>query len=106
MVHAVFVWTLVAAFTGAGLFNAIGTRGTREGFVRWGYPSWWCYVTGALEIAIAGLIAVPALREIGLVAGGLVIAAAVATVLRQREFSHLAPLGLFTVLIILVPITA
>jgi hypothetical protein len=46
MIHAISIWLLVAAFSGAGLFNAIGTRSTREGFVRWGCPSWWHWVTG------------------------------------------------------------
>lgn len=50
-------WLLVAAFAGAGLFNAIGTTATQGSFVRWGYPRWWCRVTGALEIAVAALIA-------------------------------------------------
>jgi hypothetical protein len=106
MVHTVSIWLLVTAFTGAGIFNAIGTSATRQGFIRWGYPSWWCYVTGALEIATAVLIAVPLSRAFGLIVGGLVIASVAATILRQREFSHLAPLGLFAILIVMVPATA
>ena len=46
MIHVVSIWLLVAAFFGAGVFNAIGTRATRESFLRWGYPSWWHLVTG------------------------------------------------------------
>lgn len=106
MVHTLSVWGLVAAFTGAGLFNALGTSATRQGFVRWGYPSWWCYVTGVLEIVAAALIAVPATRGAGLVAGSLIIVAAIATIVRQREFSHLAPLALFAGLLVLVPVSA
>jgi hypothetical protein len=30
MIHALSIWPLVAAFFGAGVFNAIGTRATRE----------------------------------------------------------------------------
>jgi hypothetical protein len=30
------IWLLVAAFFGAGLFDAVGTRTTLEGFARWG----------------------------------------------------------------------
>jgi hypothetical protein len=101
MIHAVSIWLLVAAFFGAGLFNAIGTRATREGFVRWGYPGWWHLVTGGLEILSAVLIALPVGRVAGLVFGTLIIAAALATVLRHREFSDLAPLGVFLALIAL-----
>jgi hypothetical protein len=34
MVHTVSIWLLVTAFTGAGIFNAIGTSATRQGFIR------------------------------------------------------------------------
>lgn len=105
MLHVIGIWALVAAFAGAGLFNAIGTQGTREDFVRWGYPAWWCRVTGALEIAVAAFAAFAATRVAGLVLGGAVICAATATVLRRREFAHLAQLGLFAALIAVVAFT-
>ncbi len=101
MLHASLIWLLVAAFFGAGLFNAIGTPATRGSFVRWGYPAWWCHVTGGLEMANAVLIALPATRGVGLILGAVIIAAGVLTVLRHREFSHLAPLGLFAALLVL-----
>ena len=101
MLQALSIPVLVAGFLGAGLFNAIGTPATQASFVRWGYAAWWCRVTGALELVVAALVAVPATREAGLILGGLVIAAAVLTVVRRREFSHLAPLGLFVVLLVL-----
>ena len=101
MVHVLLVWVLVAALFGAGVFNAIGTPATRSGFVRWGYPAWWCRVTGALEVASAVLIAVPGSRGVGLVLGAAIIAAAALTVLRHREFAHLVPVGGFVVLLAL-----
>jgi hypothetical protein len=36
MIHTLSIWLLVAGFLGAGLVNALGTSGTRSGFVRWG----------------------------------------------------------------------
>ncbi len=105
MLHGVMVWLLVVAFFGAGLFNAIGTRATQDDFARWGYPRWWCRVAGGLEIAGAALIALPAGRGIGMALGSIVIAAATATILRRREFSHLAPLGLFAALLVLAAAT-
>ena len=99
MLHALSVWSLVAGFFGAGLFNAIGTPATQSGFVRWGYPPWWCRLTGALELVCAVLIAVPAGRGAGLLLGAVIVAAAALTVLRQREFPHLAPLGVFVALL-------
>lgn len=105
MIYAISIWLLVAAFFGAGLFNTIGTRATVEGFVRWGYPGWWHRATGGLEILSALLIAWPPGRAAGLVLGALVIAAAALTVLRHREHSHLAPLGVFVALIVLATLT-
>ena len=101
MLHDVASWVLAAGFFGAGLFNAIGTPETRSGFVRWGYPWWWCRVTGVLEMVSAVLIAVPRSREAGLVLGAVIVAGAVLTVLRHREPSHLVPLGVFVAVLAL-----
>jgi hypothetical protein len=49
----------------------------------------------------AVLIALPTSRIVGLALGAVVIAAAVVTVLRHRDLSHLAPLGVFVALIAL-----
>jgi hypothetical protein len=46
------------------------------------------------------LIAVRATHAIGLLLGAIVIAAAIATVARHREWSHLAPLGVFVALLV------
>ena len=105
MLHDLVVWLLVAAFLGAGLFNAVGTRATRDDFARWGYPRWWCCVTGALEVMSAALIALPTGRGVGMVLGAVIIAAAIVTVLRRREFSHVAPLGAFAALLVLAATT-
>jgi uncharacterized membrane protein YphA (DoxX/SURF4 family) len=101
MIHLLSIWLLVAALFGAGLFNAVGTRATRESFIRWGYPSWWRWVTGGLEILSAILIALPLGRSAGLALGAIIIVVASLTVLRHREYRHVAPLGVFLALIAL-----
>ena len=101
MVHALSIWLLIAGFFGAGLINAIGTSGTQSDFARWGYPRWWSIFTGGLEIMSAVLIAFPVSRVVGLALGAVIIAAAVLTVLRHRDFSHLVPLSVFVALIAL-----
>ena len=106
MLHVVVVWLLVVAFFGAGLFNAIGTRATQDDFARWGYPRWWCRVTGGLEIMSAALIALPVSRGGGTALGAIIIAAAIVAVLRRREFSHTAPLGVFAALLVLAATTS
>jgi DoxX-like family len=106
MVHAVSVWLLIAGLFGAGLFNAIGTPATQSDFARWGYPRWWSRFTGGLEMMSAVLIALPESRIVGLALGAVIIAAAVLTVLRHREFSHLVPLGAFVTVIALAAISS
>ena len=101
MAHALSIWLLVASFFGAGLFNAIGTPATQSDFARWGYPRWWGRFTGGLEMISAVLIALPVSRIVGLALGAVIIAAAVMTVLRHRDLSHLVPLSVFVVLIAL-----
>jgi hypothetical protein len=105
MLHALSIWLLVASLFGAGLFNAIGTPATQSDFARWGYPRWWSRLTGGLEMMSAVLIALPASRMVGLALGAIIIAAAVLTVLRHREFSHLVPLGAFVTVIALAAIS-
>lgn len=105
MIHTLSIWLLVAGFFGAGVFNAIGTSATQGDFARWGYPRWWSSLTGVLEMMCALLIALPASRMAGLALAALVIAAAVLTVLRHRDFTHLAPLGVFVAVIALAGIS-
>jgi len=63
-------------------------------------------VTGGLETMSAALIALPAGRGVGMAFGAIIIAAAIATVLRRREFSHIAPLGVFAALLVLAATTS
>jgi hypothetical protein len=105
MVHVLSIWLLFAALFGAGLVNAIGTPATRNDFARWGFPKWWGLFTGGLEMVSAILIVLPVTRNVGLTLGAIIIAAAVLTVLRHRDFSHLVPLTVFVVLIPLAGIT-
>jgi len=54
-----------------------------------------------MEIIAAALIAVPAGRGVGMALGAITIAVAIVTVLRRRELSHTAPLGVFAALLAL-----
>lgn len=106
MLHALSIWLLVAGFIGAGLVNAINAPTTKSSFVRWGYPQWWGRFTGGLEMVTAVLVALPGSRGAGLILGAVIVAAAVLTVLRHREFSHLLPLSVFAVLLALAEISS
>ena len=89
-------WLLSLAFLGAGVVNAAGSAAIKDDFVRWGYPRWWNLVTGGLEVLVAALIALPAARVAGLVLGAAICVAAIATVLRCREYGHVSPVVVLT----------
>ncbi len=52
-----------------------------EAFVRWGYPAWFLYVTGLVEVAGAVLLLVPTVRFYG--------AALLACTMLGATFTHL-----------------
>jgi uncharacterized membrane protein YphA (DoxX/SURF4 family) len=91
-------WPLALAYLGAGVVNAAGSPATKDAFVRWGYPRGWNLVTGGLEVLAGALIAVPAARVAGLVLAAAICLAAVATVVRSKDYGHVAPAVILTVL--------
>ncbi|TKI02205.1 DoxX family protein [Martelella alba] len=99
MFQTLAMWLVVIAFSGAGLYNVVGTQKNQRDFARWGYPRGWNLLTGGLEIIGAVLIALPATRIAGLALVTVITVAAIITVLRYRDFSHLVPLSAFAVLI-------
>ena len=76
MLHVLSIWLLSPP--------SLAPACSKSDFARWGYPRWWCFFTGGLEIMTAVLIALPASRSVGLALGAVIIAAAVLTVLRHR----------------------
>ena len=91
-------WLLTLAFLGAGVVNALGRGTIKDDFVRWGYPRWWNLVTGALEVATAALILTPATRVVGVGLGAVICLAAAATVVRCKDYGHIPPSVILTVL--------
>lgn len=74
---------------GAGAVNFVGPRSVRDSFVRWGYPAGFHRVAGGLE-AIAGvLLLVPATSRAGAIGSGVVLLAAIVTLVRHRDWGHL-----------------
>jgi uncharacterized membrane protein YphA (DoxX/SURF4 family) len=95
---SLLAWSLALAFFGAGIVNAAGSTAIKDEFVRWGYPRWWNLVTGGLEVLVAALIAIPALRVAGVMLGAAICVAAVATVIRSKDYGHVAPSVVLTAL--------
>lgn len=94
---------LLALFFLAGaVANLIGPAQIRADYARWGYPKGFRFVTAVLELTTAVLLALPAYRHLGLILGGLIMIAALITLLRHKEKRHaLAPAGVLVALIAL-----
>ena len=72
-----------------------------EEYLRWGYPHWFHFVTGSLELTTAVLLAQARTRLWGAALGCTVMLAALATVTLHGEYGHgVAPLVVATLSIV------
>jgi DoxX-like family len=84
---------LAAFFVLGSLSNIFAAGSIYEEYLRWGYPRWFHFVTGSLELATAVLLARAKTRLWGASLGCIVMLAALATVTLHGEYGHgLAPL--------------
>jgi hypothetical protein len=97
----ILAWILGAFFIVGGLVNGIAPRNTRADYLRWGYPAWFHYVAAILEPATAGLLFFPVTRVAGAALGAADMSAAIATVVRNREYAHAIAPAIVLVLTIL-----
>jgi hypothetical protein len=75
------------------LSNILAPRSIFEEYLKWGYPHWFHFVTGSLELMTAVLLARARTRLWGSALGCTVILAALATVTVHGEYGHgMAPL--------------
>ncbi|WP_346031724.1 DoxX family protein [Erythrobacter westpacificensis] len=90
----------VALFFLAGAWaNLMPTEATAAEYAAWGYPRWFSYVTGSLELFVAVLLAFGRTRIVGVVIGGVVMGAAFLTLVAHGEYTHaLAPLAVLAAL--------
>jgi len=87
----ILVVVLVAFFAFGGIVNLLPPKSIVDDFVRWGYPAWFHFLTGTLELATAALLLFPESRQIGAALGCCVMLAAVGTVIFNREYAHAIP---------------
>ena len=74
---------------GAGVVNFVGSASVRESFARWGYPAGFHRVTGWLEVAAGMLLLIPPTSRVGAIGSAAILLAAVATLIRNRDWGHL-----------------
>jgi hypothetical protein len=87
----VLAWALAAFFVVGSLSNIFAPRSIIEEYVRWGYPHWFHFVTGSLELTTAVLLARAPTRLWGAALGCTVMCAALGTVIIHGEYAHAAP---------------
>jgi hypothetical protein len=84
---------LAAFFVVGSLSNIFAPPSIYEEYLRWGYPRWFHFVTGSLELTTAVLLVRAQTRLWGSALGCTVMMAALATVTLHGEYGHgVAPL--------------
>lgn len=87
----ILAWTLAAFFLFGAIGNIFVSESITEDYLRWGYPDWFHFVTGGLELTTAVLLAVAATRLWGAALGCVAMFAAAATVIVHGEYAHAIP---------------
>jgi len=84
---------LAAFFVVGSLTNIFASPSIYAEYLRWGYPEWFHFVTGSLELTTAVLLARAQTRLWGSALGSTVMLAALATVTLHGKYGHgMAPL--------------
>jgi hypothetical protein len=89
--HQVSALALAAFFVVGSLSNIFAPGSIYEEYLRWGYPHWFHFVTGSLELTTAVLLAQERTRLWGSALGCTVMLAALATVALHGEYGHGMP---------------
>jgi hypothetical protein len=79
---------LAAFFVAGSLSNIFAPASIYEEYLKWGYPRWFHFVTGSLELTAAILLFRTPTRLLGTVLGCTVMFAALATVILHGEYAH------------------
>jgi DoxX-like family len=95
-------WALSAFFVLGFVINSFAVKLVGPDYRRWGYPDWFHFVTGGMELAVALLLPTPATRPFGIALGCGIMLAAAATVIFHREYRRAGPPILVFVLLALV----
>ncbi|MFB3071715.1 MAG: DoxX family protein, partial [Nitrospirales bacterium] len=83
----IFAIVIAAFFIAAGLSKVMQPEDHTESFVRWGYPAWFVYFTGVVELCGAGLLLVPRVRLYGVMLLGVTMIAAALTHFQADEMA-------------------
>lgn len=87
---AILALLLALFFAVGGIGNIFLSDELAADYRRWGYPDWFHYMTGVLELGVAALLVRRSTRVGGAVLACLIMAAAAGTVLLHGEYTHAA----------------
>jgi hypothetical protein len=85
----ILLWVLIVAFGAIGLIHLSGIKAIRDSYTGWGYPERFYLVTGFAEVVTAVLLAIPTTRVWGIALGATICIAAIVTLLRHKQWTHL-----------------
>ena len=84
-------YVLAAAFVFFGVGKLAGQAEVVELFRGWGYPAWFVYLTGVLEVGGAALSAIPRTRPYGAALIVLVMIGAIGSHVTHADFGGMFP---------------
>ena len=96
-------WLIGTILSITGFVHVAGPRGLREAYARFEFPPRFYLVAGVLELAAAGLLAMPALRGWGIALTGFISFGAVVTLFNHRRYIFAVP-GI-VLMVALVPVS-
>jgi hypothetical protein len=92
---------LAAFFLLGSAINIIAPGSTAADYQRWGYPAWFHFVTGAMELAACVLLIAAPARLFGAALGSAVMLGAITTLLVHGEYAHAGlPAGILALLML------
>jgi hypothetical protein len=84
-------WALAAFFVLGFLINTFAVSKVGREYKRWGYPDWFHFVSGGLDLVVALLLPTTLTRPFGVLLGCAIMLAAMTTVIYHREYLRAAP---------------
>jgi DoxX-like protein len=84
-------FVLAAFFVFGFVINTFAVKLVGPEHHRWGYPDWFHFVSGGMDLAVALLLPAEVTRPVGVALGCGIMLVAVATVVRHREYRRAVP---------------
>jgi hypothetical protein len=84
-------WALAAFFVLGFFINTFAVSKVGPEYKRWGYPDWFHFVSGGLDLVVALLLSATLTRPFGVLLGCAIMLAAMTTVIYHREHKRAVP---------------